>query len=90
MATYMITLMNRGQDWIAVVKTYLYVKNEAIEIREENNTFHSKYSAFESIMMRFNDLDFENDHLIINGNEAASIHDMARLFEREFVLSKTA
>lgn len=89
MATYIINLINTGQDWLANIKTYLAVKDVPIEIHEEKNVFHTKYSAFESFMLRFKDLDFENDHLLINGKEASSIHEMALIFEKEFALSKT-
>lgn len=89
MATYIINLISTGQEWLANIKTFLTVHNAPIEIHEEKTVFHTKFSAFDSFMLRFKDLDFENDHIIINGKEASSIHDMAMIFEKEFALSKT-
>ncbi len=83
MSIYIITINNMNTKWVARVQAYLVYDNKSVLISDDNKSFLSKQNAFESLMLRFKDLNFEDDQVEVNLHAVHSRFEFVALLERE-------
>lgn len=86
MAIYVVTISNIDGGWVENTSTY-FSSGDGISKshRIQESMFPSKLKAYESVKVRFSDLDFESDRVIFNGNEANSKLDLVKIIGSEAV-----
>ncbi|NJO68070.1 MAG: hypothetical protein HC830_01260 [Bacteroidetes bacterium] len=86
MAVYVVTISNIDGGWVANTSTSFSSNGDINEShKKKENLFPTKLKAYESIKLRFYDLDFESDKVIFNGNEAHSMLDLVKIIGSEAV-----
>lgn len=86
MAVYVITVSNNEEGWLANTHTYFSADSDIRESHEKRGSVYpTKKKAYESVKLRFSDLDFESDQVIFNGNEARSMLDLVKIIGSEAV-----
>lgn len=87
MAVYVITVSNNEEGWLANTHTYFSADSDISELHEKKreSLYPTKMKAYESVKLRFSDLDFESDKVIFNGNEAHSMLDLVKIIGSETV-----
>jgi hypothetical protein len=86
MAIYVVTISNIDGGWVENTNTY-FSSDDGISKshKKKESMFPSKLKAYESVRVRFSDLDFESDKVIFNGNEANSIFDLVKIIGSEAI-----
>lgn len=86
MAIYVVTISNKEGGWVANTNTYFSSKGDILETQERKESLYpTKLKAYESVKLRFSDLDFESDKVIFNGNEAHSMLEFVKIIGSETV-----
>jgi hypothetical protein len=86
MAIYVVTISNKEGGWVANTNTYFSSKGDILESQEKKESLYpTKMKAYESVKLRFSDIDFESDKVIFNGNEAHSMLEFVKIIGSETV-----
>lgn len=86
MAIYVVTISNKEGGWVANTNTYFSSKGDILESQEKKESLYpTKMKAYESVKLRFSDIDFESDKVIFNGNEAHSMLEFVKIIGSEAV-----
>lgn len=84
MAVYVVTISNIDGGWVANTSSYFSTDGDIMEShKKKESLFPTKSKAYESVKLRFFDLDFESDKFIFNGNEAHSMLDLIKIISSE-------
>lgn len=87
MAVYVVTISNIDGGWLANTNTYFSAEGDIkVSHEKRGNVYPTKMKAYESVKLRFSDLDFESDKMIFNGNEAHSMLDLVKIIGSETVI----